>query len=58
MSKIYSDFVEAALAGAKAVVHGAVPPLNPMDDKKQHLFVFNYMFFSFSSDIGYEVRHK
>jgi len=29
--KVYSDFVEAAVEGAKAVVEKNIQPLNPMD---------------------------
>lgn len=58
LCKIYSDFTEAAVAGAKLVIQGGVQPLNPMDPARQHLFVFNYMFFSYTADIEYEVIFK
>ena len=55
LGKIYSDFLEVAISGAKAVISGSVQPLNPMDSLKQQLFVFNHIFFSFTEDLGYIV---
>jgi len=55
MAKVYHDFVDAAVYGAKSVISGSVQPLNPMDPPKQHLFLFNHIFFSFTEDIGYIV---
>jgi protein TIF31 len=55
LGKIYSDFLDVAIQGAKAVVIGSVQPLNPMDPMKQQLFVFNHIFFSFTEDLEYVV---
>ena len=55
LGKIYSDFLEVAISGAKAVIQGGVQALNPMDSLKQQLFVFNHIFFSFTEDLGYTV---
>jgi protein TIF31 len=58
MGKIYSDFLEAAVSGAKNVVHGCVQSLNPMDTGTQQLFVYNHIFFSFTEDLEYIVMCK
>lgn len=56
LGKIYSDFLEVAISGAKNVINGSVQPLNPMDPPKQQLFVMNHIFFSFTEDLGYIVN--
>ncbi|CAI2365697.1 unnamed protein product [Moneuplotes crassus] len=48
--KIYYDFTEAAQKGAIAIVNKSIPPLNPMDEENQHVFVYNQIFFSFAVD--------
>lgn len=55
MAKIYYDFLEAAIEGAKLVARGALQPLNPMDQPRQHIFVLNHIFFSFTEDREYSV---
>ncbi|KAE9028032.1 Clustered mitochondria [Phytophthora fragariae] len=50
MYKIVAEFVEAATQGAVAIVEGNIPPINPMDDKSAHVYVFNNIFFSVSID--------
>ncbi|CAI5732860.1 unnamed protein product [Hyaloperonospora brassicae] len=50
MYKIVTEFVEAATSGAVAIVEGNIPPINPMDDKSAHVYVFNNIFFSVSND--------
>ena len=55
LGKIYADFLEVAIRGARSVISGSVQPLNPMDSLKQQLFVFNHIFFSFTEDLGYTV---
>ncbi|ETL49934.1 hypothetical protein L916_00727 [Phytophthora nicotianae] len=50
MYKIVTEFVEAATQGAVAIVEGNIPPINPMDDKSAHVYVFNNIFFSVSID--------
>lgn len=46
--KTYTDFVEAAVQGAKAVVEGNLSPINPMDPLNQHVYLYNNIFFSFA----------
>ena len=48
VSKVYSDFVEAATAGAIALVEGKITPLNPNEPLRQHVYVYNQIFFSFA----------
>jgi len=48
--RVYCDFVEAATKGACAVIHGHIPPVNPMEAPKQHVFIYNNIFFSFAVD--------
>lgn len=57
LAKVYNDFLEAALLGTEAVVRGALQPLNPMDPKRQHVFVSHHIFFSFTEDIEYAVTY-
>ena len=45
--KSHSDFVEAAVQGAKAIIEKNLLPLNPMDPQNQQVFVYNHIFFSF-----------
>ena len=47
--KVYADFVDAAVAGAAAVVNGFVLPINPSDAPATHVFVFNSIFFSMNA---------
>lgn len=44
--KVLSDFVEAATQGAMAIVQGHVPALNPADEARSHVYVYNNIFFS------------
>ncbi|EAR84624.2 translation initiation factor, putative (macronuclear) [Tetrahymena thermophila SB210] len=46
--KIQSEFIEAAIEGAKAVVEGNISALNPMDPPHQQVYVYNQIFFSFA----------
>ena len=48
--KIYYDFLEAAKKGSIAIINKSIPPLNPMDEDHQHVFVYNQIFFSFAID--------
>lgn len=48
--KIYFDFLEAARKGSIAIINKSIPPLNPMDEDYQHVFVYNQIFFSFAVD--------
>lgn len=48
--KITSDFVAAATRGATAVVDGNVMAINPGEDEKKRMFIWNNIFFSFAFD--------
>jgi hypothetical protein len=56
--RVYRDFLEAAVNSAKAVVHGSIAPLNPMDLKVHQVYVMNHIFLSFTQDLGYKVELK
>ncbi|KAF2069696.1 hypothetical protein CYY_008982 [Polysphondylium violaceum] len=49
-AKVNSDFVEAAIRGAKAVVGKSMQPINPMEPERSHMFLYNNIFFSFPLD--------
>lgn len=38
------------MQGATAVVQGFVQPINPMEPRKSHVYVYNNIFFSFAAD--------
>ncbi|XP_018008261.1 clustered mitochondria protein homolog isoform X2 [Hyalella azteca] len=50
--KVHSDFVSAATKGAMAVVDGNVMAINPGEDPKMQMFIWNNIFFS----LGFDVR--
>jgi len=50
VSKVYNDFLEAASAGAIALIEGKIVPLNPNEPMRQHVYVFNQIFFSYAVD--------
>ncbi|XP_072164554.1 clustered mitochondria protein homolog [Diadema setosum] len=50
--KVHSDFVAAATRGAMAVVDGNVMAINPGEDSKMQMFIWNNIFFS----LGFDVR--
>lgn len=50
--KVYSDFVAAATRGAIAVIDGNVMAINPGDETKMQMFIWNNIFFS----LGFDVR--
>jgi protein TIF31 len=50
MFRVYTDFADAATKGAVAVVHGHIPPVNPMDAPRSYVFIYNNIFFSFAVD--------
>ena len=57
MYKASVDFLDAAHAGVIAIVNKCVPPLNPAEDARAHVFVHNSIFFSFGVD-GREVYRE
>ena len=50
--KVHSDFVSAATRGAVAVIDGNVMAINPGEDSKMQMFIWNNIFFS----LGFDVR--
>lgn len=50
--KVHSDFVGAATRGAMAVIDGNVMAINPGEDTKMQMFIWNNIFFS----LGFDVR--
>ncbi|KAG7163604.1 Clustered mitochondria protein-like, partial [Homarus americanus] len=50
--KVHSDFVAAATRGAMAVIDGNVMAINPGEDPKMQMFIWNNIFFS----LGFDVR--
>lgn len=52
VAKIYNDFLQAATEGAINIVKGNIIPLNPNEAKRQQVFVYNYIFFSFTIDVA------
>ncbi|KAF8359298.1 clu-1 [Pristionchus pacificus] len=49
--KIHSDFISASVKGAQAVVEGNVMAINPADDPKTHMYIWNNIFFSLGFDV-------
>uniref|UniRef100_A0A646QCK0 Clustered mitochondria protein homolog n=1 Tax=Hemiscolopendra marginata TaxID=943146 RepID=A0A646QCK0_9MYRI len=50
--KVHSDFVAAAMRGAMAVIDGNVMAINPGEETKMQMFIWNNIFFS----LGFDVR--
>lgn len=49
--KVHSDFVTASTRGAMAVIDGNVMPINPGEETKNQMFIWNNIFFSLGFDI-------
>ncbi|XP_076435159.1 clustered mitochondria protein homolog [Babylonia areolata] len=49
--KVHSDFVAAATRGAMAVIDGNVMAINPGEDSKMQMFIWNNIFFSLGFDV-------
>ncbi|XP_041348382.1 clustered mitochondria protein homolog isoform X2 [Gigantopelta aegis] len=49
--KVHSDFVAAATRGAVAVIDGNVMAINPGEDAKMQMFIWNNIFFSLGFDV-------
>uniref|UniRef100_A0A183J3F1 Clu domain-containing protein n=1 Tax=Soboliphyme baturini TaxID=241478 RepID=A0A183J3F1_9BILA len=49
--KVYSDFVAAATKGAVVVVDGNVMAINPGENPKMQMFIWNNIFFSLGFDV-------
>lgn len=50
--KVHSDFVAAATRGAVAVIDGNVMAINPGEEAKMQMYIWNNIFFS----LGFDVR--
>ncbi|XP_005987552.1 clustered mitochondria protein homolog isoform X2 [Latimeria chalumnae] len=50
--KVHSDFTAAATRGAMAVIDGNVMAINPGEETKMQMFIWNNIFFS----LGFDVR--
>lgn len=50
--KVHSDFAAAATRGAMAVIDGNVMAINPWEETKMQMFIWNNIFFS----LGFDVR--
>eukprot|EP00475_Leptophrys_vorax_P044506 TRINITY_DN893_c0_g1_i1.p1 TRINITY_DN893_c0_g1~~TRINITY_DN893_c0_g1_i1.p1 ORF type:complete len:1282 (-),score=316.74 TRINITY_DN893_c0_g1_i1:63-3908(-) len=50
LARIHSEFASASVKGAQAVVDGNIPPINPMEPERAHVWVFNNIFFSQAND--------
>ena len=50
LSKLFSEFNEAAARGAIRVALGEVPPLNPTEKEDAQIFIYNNVFFSYGAD--------
>lgn len=51
--KVSCDFVDAAVKGAKGVINRCIPPINPTDPERFHMYVHNNIFFSFAVDADF-----
>ncbi|GAV03873.1 hypothetical protein RvY_14242, partial [Ramazzottius varieornatus] len=45
------DFIQMAVRGARGVVDGNISPINPADDYRSQLFIWNNIFFSLGFDV-------
>lgn len=49
--KIHCDFVFAAIKGAMAVIDGNAVAINPSDEPRTHMYIWNNIFFSLGFDV-------
>lgn len=49
--KIHGDFIGAAVKGATSVIDGNVMAINPADEPRTHMFIWNNIFFSLGFDV-------
>ena len=47
---MYQDFVDASIKGASAIIEGKLTSLNPNEPVRQHVYVYNHIFFSYAVD--------
>lgn len=48
--KTYVEFTDACEQAAVAIVDGHITPMNPQDNEKSHVYIFNNIFFSKCAD--------
>eukprot|EP00466_Bigelowiella_natans_P004222 jgi/Bigna1/69564/fgenesh1_pg.9_\ len=48
--RVYLDFRDAAVKGACAVINGNIPPINPTDEERAWVYLYNKIFFSLTID--------
>lgn len=56
--RVVSEFIEASVRGAKAVVGRCLPPINPTDPERFHMYVHNSIFFSLALDGDFAVLQQ
>jgi hypothetical protein len=44
----------AAYEGATYIVDGKIAPLNPTDERKKHIYIYNKIFFSIANETVYD----
>eukprot|EP01114_Cavostelium_apophysatum_P000309 TRINITY_DN1028_c0_g1_i1.p1 TRINITY_DN1028_c0_g1~~TRINITY_DN1028_c0_g1_i1.p1 ORF type:complete len:1242 (+),score=350.36 TRINITY_DN1028_c0_g1_i1:187-3726(+) len=50
LTKFNAEFVDAATKAACAIIEKAIPPINPMEPEKSHMYIYNNIFFSYATD--------
>jgi protein TIF31 len=48
--QFYTEFADAVKAGALAISEGHIAPINPMDEEKTQVYVYNNIFYSRAVD--------
>jgi hypothetical protein len=54
--QLYAEFTAAATDAAKRIVEGKVKAINHMDEEKRHIYIFNKIFMSATTETPYD--HK
>jgi protein TIF31 len=57
LSRMFGEFLHAAVKGAVNVVEGNISPVNPSDDKKNYIYLWNNIFFSLAFDTA-QINYK
>lgn len=55
--KVHSDFVGAATRGAMSIIDGNILAINPGEDAKMQMFIWNNIFFSLGFDVREHYKH-
>ena len=48
----YKDFVNAAVQGTQAIIHGNILPINPHETKDKFMYMYNRIFFTYAIDFN------